>query len=46
VAKFVESDYEKVDRLLELREAAQSRLKSVEAQIAAERKVSQADWEE
>ncbi|KAG9317673.1 Catenin-beta-like protein [Chiua virens] len=38
LAKFVESEYAKVDKLLETRENALSRLKSVEAEIAAERK--------
>lgn len=40
VAKFVEANYEKVDRLLELRELAQSKLRPVERQIAAARTVS------
>ncbi|ORX34896.1 Catenin-beta-like protein [Kockovaella imperatae] len=37
IAKFVESGYEKVERLLEMREAAESRLRAVEADIARER---------
>ncbi|GMK54190.1 hypothetical protein CspeluHIS016_0107760 [Cutaneotrichosporon spelunceum] len=37
VAKFVEADYEKVDRLLELRELAQTKLRTVERQIASSR---------
>jgi beta-catenin-like protein 1 len=39
LAKFVEDDYEKVDRLLELREAAESRVKSREGELSAERRV-------
>lgn len=39
MAKFVQDQYEKVDRLLELREAAQSRLKPLDRQIAEERMV-------
>lgn len=42
VAKFVEADYEKVDRLLELRELAQSKMRPMERQIAANRIVSPA----
>ncbi|BEI93913.1 uncharacterized protein CcaverHIS019_0603720 [Cutaneotrichosporon cavernicola] len=37
VAKFVEANYEKVDRLLELRELAQTKLRIVERQIASSR---------
>ncbi|CAK9784487.1 DUF1716-domain-containing protein [Cutaneotrichosporon oleaginosum] len=37
VAKFVEEDYEKVDRLLELREQASAKLRPVDRQIAASR---------
>lgn len=39
LAKFVENEYEKVDRLLELREAAEMRLGRVDREVAAERKV-------
>lgn len=40
LAKFVESTYEKTDKLLEIRDAAQGRLKEVESEIEAEKKVS------
>jgi beta-catenin-like protein 1 len=40
LAKFVDGNYEKVDKLLEIREGAQARLKAVEKEIDAERKVS------
>jgi beta-catenin-like protein 1 len=39
LAKFVENDYEKVERLLEMREAAESKLRSVDKDIASERRV-------
>lgn len=39
LAKFVESSYEKVEKLLEIREGAQGRLKAVEKDIEAEKKV-------
>ena len=39
LAKFVESDYEKVDRLLDIRENAESRLKVIEKEIDQEKKV-------
>lgn len=39
VAKFVENNYEKVDKLLEIRDGAASRLQAAEREIAAERKV-------
>lgn len=39
LAKFVESDYAKVDKLLETREGTLSRLKSIDAEIEAEKKV-------
>jgi beta-catenin-like protein 1 len=39
LAKFVEDGYEKVDRLLELREAAEARVKGKEGELAAERRV-------
>lgn len=43
LAKFVESDYAKVDKLLEIREKALSRLRSVDAEIDVEKKV-RLDW--
>lgn len=39
LAKFVENDYEKVDRLLDVRESAAARLKAVDKEIDAEKKV-------
>jgi len=39
LAKFVESDYAKVDKLLETREGTLSRLKSIDTGIEAEKKV-------
>jgi beta-catenin-like protein 1 len=39
LAKFVENDYEKVDKLLELRDNAQNRLKIVDAEIDKEKTV-------
>jgi beta-catenin-like protein 1 len=39
LAKFVEGSYEKVDRLLELREDVEGKLGAVEGQIFEERKV-------
>ncbi|KAG8684726.1 hypothetical protein FRC09_015183, partial [Ceratobasidium sp. 395] len=38
LAKFVEAEYEKVDRLIELREQAETRLKLTDRDIAAEKK--------
>ncbi|KAG9127145.1 hypothetical protein FRC07_000472 [Ceratobasidium sp. 392] len=38
LAKFVEAEYEKVDRLIELREQAETRLKITDREIAAEKK--------
>lgn len=38
--KFVENDYEKVERLLELRERAKGALVGVEREIESERTVS------
>ncbi|KAL4241967.1 Armadillo-like helical [Abortiporus biennis] len=38
LAKFVESNYEKPDKLLEIRDAAQTRLKTVEKEIEDEKK--------
>ncbi len=40
VAKFVEGEYAKVERLLEIREGALGRLRGVDAEIAREREVS------
>jgi len=45
IAKFVEADYEKVDRLLEMREAAEGKLKAVDREIAMERRVMEANQE-
>ena len=39
LAKFVENDYEKVDRLLDVRESAAGRLKVVDKEIETEKKV-------
>lgn len=39
LAKFVENDYEKVERLLDIREGAETRLKVVDAEIEVEKKV-------
>ena len=39
VTKFVEGEYEKVDRLLEMREFAEGRVRAVDKEIAMERKV-------
>ncbi|WVW81453.1 hypothetical protein I302_103447 [Kwoniella bestiolae CBS 10118] len=46
IAKFVENGYEKVDRLLEMREVAESRLRGVEKDINMEKRVMQANKEE
>lgn len=46
IAKFVENNYEKVERLLEMREVAESRLKPVDKDIMRERKVMEANREE
>ncbi|KAJ7904564.1 armadillo-type protein [Mycena olivaceomarginata] len=46
LAKFVEGTYEKVDKLLEIRDNANSRLKAVDAEIEAEKKELIADGEE
>jgi beta-catenin-like protein 1 len=46
ISKFVEADYEKIDRLLEMREVAEARLKAVERDIAGERRVMLANKEE
>lgn len=39
IAKFVENEYEKVERLLEMREAAEAKLRSVNRDIATEKSV-------
>jgi len=39
LSKFVENDYEKIDRLLEMREAAEGRVQAVDREIMMERKV-------
>ena len=39
LTKFVEEDYEKVDKLIELRDGAQKRLKLTEAEVEADRQV-------
>jgi beta-catenin-like protein 1 len=39
LTKFVENNYEKADKLLEVRENAHNRLKIVDAEIEAEKKV-------
>ena len=46
LAKFVENNYEKVDRLLDLREGAAARLKAIDREIQDERKQMQEDGEE
>lgn len=46
VAKFVENEYEKVERLLELRDAAVDRGRAVEREIEQERRVLEANKEE
>ncbi|KAJ7638860.1 Catenin-beta-like protein [Roridomyces roridus] len=46
LAKFVEGTYEKVDKLLEIRDSATMRLKLVEAEIEAEKNALIADGEE
>jgi beta-catenin-like protein 1 len=46
LAKFVEGNYEKVDRLIELRDAAEARLVPVERDIARERQIMMANDEE
>ncbi|THH32917.1 hypothetical protein EUX98_g1307 [Antrodiella citrinella] len=46
LAKFVESNYEKVDKLLEIRDAAQGRLTAVEKEIEVEKKEMQGQEEE
>ncbi|TCD69674.1 hypothetical protein EIP91_006691 [Steccherinum ochraceum] len=46
LAKFVENNYEKVDKLLEIRDAAQARLNSVEKEIEVEKKEMQEQGED
>ncbi|KAH9938158.1 DUF1716-domain-containing protein [Fomitopsis serialis] len=46
LAKFVENNYEKAEKLLEIRDAAQTRLKSVEKEIEAEKQELAAEGEE
>jgi beta-catenin-like protein 1 len=46
IAKFIENNYEKVERLLEMREVAENRLKPVDKDIARERRVMEANEEE
>lgn len=46
IAKFVESEYEKVERLLELRDTAVDRGRAVAREIAQERRVLEANKEE
>jgi len=45
LAKFVENNYEKAEKLLEIRDAAQTRLKSVEKEIEAEKQELAAEGE-
>lgn len=40
LAKFVENNYEKVDKILEIRESAQKRLTDTDADIGREKKVA------
>lgn len=46
LAKFVESNYEKTDKLLDVRESAQARLKIVDREIEAEKKAIKEDGED
>lgn len=46
VTKFIENNYEKVDRLLDVRESAEARLKAVNKEIEAEKKQMTEDGEE
>ncbi|CAE6465415.1 unnamed protein product [Rhizoctonia solani] len=45
LAKFVEAEYEKIDRLVELREQAESRLKITDREVNAEKKELSAEGE-
>jgi len=40
LTKFVEQEYEKVDKLIEIREGAEGRLKAIDREIAQEKAVS------
>ena len=42
LAKFVENTYEKTDKVLEIRDSAQARLKEVEKEIESEKKACRA----
>ena len=44
LSKFVENNYEKPERLLEIREQAQTKLRAVEKEIEKERKASLNDF--
>ena len=44
LTKFVEANYEKVDRLLDVRESVRVRLKTVERTIEEEKKVKIFQW--
>lgn len=46
LAKFVESNYDKVDKLLEIRDSARIRLKATESEIDAEKQVLLTDGKE
>ncbi|KAF5344112.1 hypothetical protein D9758_008904 [Tetrapyrgos nigripes] len=46
LAKFIENDYEKVDKLLDIRDSALSRLKVTESEIATQKKELRAEGEE
>ena len=46
IAKFIENDYEKVERLLEMREVAENRLRPADKDISMERRVMEANQEE
>ncbi|KAI0035998.1 Catenin-beta-like protein [Vararia minispora EC-137] len=46
LAKFVENNYEKTDKLLDIRSTAAARLATVDREIAAEKKVLEMDEEE
>ncbi|EIN10361.1 DUF1716-domain-containing protein [Punctularia strigosozonata HHB-11173 SS5] len=46
LAKFVENNYEKVDKMLEIRDGASTRLKATDKEIETEKKALQEDGEE
>lgn len=46
IAKFIENDYEKVERLLEMREIAENRLRPVDKEIQMEKRVIEANQSE